>query len=374
MRAKLFFITLLIGIPPLMLSGAGETADLRIINKRIEGDDFKFDMQLKRTSDWAAGYSDVGGLGDSDFYFTYTSGAFTGDPGLENIKTEIGDNPDDYSILVQITGGRIQVKVTFNEETAEEHWQPALDTWETLCTVTWEIADPQKSSGVEWDQVNTGVNDCDEDAVTILNWEGSGDMSLPVQMTAILAEPEDRGISLAWSTATESRAAGFHVWRSTTEKDDYLRVSHAMIQAVGNHSQGGEYGFLDRHVREGVMYYYRIECVSTDGTSDFYGPVSALGVQAVPREFGLSQNYPNPFNPETAFRYQLPEPGEVLITVYSLLGKQVRVLVKGHRPAGYYEERWDGNDDLGRPAGSGIYLLRVQAGRHSMIRKMTLIR
>jgi len=373
MRAKLFFPLFFILLMPLALLAEGETADVRIAGKRIEGGDFKFDVQIKRTSDWAGGKS-IGGLGDSDFYFTFTSGAFTGDPGLENIEPEIGDNPDDYSIIVQINGGRIQVKVTFNEKTADGIWQPSLDTWETVCTVTWEIADPQKSSGLEWDQFNTGMNDGDGDVVTIINWEGSGDMSLPVQMTAFLAEPEEQGIHLVWRTASESHAVGFYVWRSSAEKGDYQRVSHALIPAVGNDSHGGEYGFLDRQVQEGVTYWYRVECVSTDGTSDFYGPVSALGVQAVPREFGLSQNYPNPFNPETVFRYQLPESGEVLITVYSLLGKQVRVLVRGHQPAGYYEERWDGNDETGRPAGSGIYLLRVQAGRHSMIRKMTLIR
>lgn len=371
MKVKLFFTAFLICIMPLMLLAEGETADLRIANKRIEGDNFKFDIQIMATSDWGAGI-ETGGLSNSDFYLTFTTGAFTGSPALENIEPDIENNPDTYSIEVSIVISRIVVGLTDNA--VGSLWEPALDTWETVCTVTWEIADTEKSSGVEWDQFNTGLQDGDGEAIDIINWEGSGDMSLPVQMTAILAEPEDRGIRLIWSTATESHAAGFYVWRSGMEKDDYHRISHALIPARGSSSGGEEYDFLDQQVQEGVTYWYRIECVSTDGTSDFYGPVSALGVQAVPREFGLSHNYPNPFNPETAFRYQLPESGEVLITVYSLLGKQVRVLVKGHRPAGYYEERWDGNDDLGRPAGSGIYLLRVQAGRHSMIRKMTLIR
>lgn len=48
-----------------------------------------------------------------------------------------------------------------------------------------------------------------------------------------------------------------------------------------------------------------------------------------PGDFSLYQNYPNPFNPETVIGFSLPEAGEVKLTVYSALGKEVAVLYSG---------------------------------------------
>ena len=50
----------------------------------------------------------------------------------------------------------------------------------------------------------------------------------------------------------------------------------------------------------------------------------------------LHQNYPNPFNPETTFKYLVAEDGEVNISVYNLLGKEIKQLVSGNKAAGYY--------------------------------------
>ncbi len=57
---------------------------------------------------------------------------------------------------------------------------------------------------------------------------------------------------------------------------------------------------------------------------------------------------PNPFNPSTTIGYQLPESGQVHLSVYNLLGQQVRTLVDATLEAGYYTLDWDGRDDFGR--------------------------
>ena len=57
---------------------------------------------------------------------------------------------------------------------------------------------------------------------------------------------------------------------------------------------------------------------------------------------------PNPFNPSTTIGYQLPESGQVHLSVYNLLGQEVRTLVSGTLEAGYYTLDWDGRDDFGR--------------------------
>ncbi len=99
---------------------------------------------------------------------------------------------------------------------------------------------------------------------------------------------------------------------------------------------------------------------------------------AVPSEFGLNANYPNPFNPETAISFSLPERAPVRIEVLDSRGGRVRTLAAGTIEAGIHSVRWDGTDDAGRPAGSGMYVCRLSVLADGVprfrARKMTLLR
>jgi hypothetical protein len=90
--------------------------------------------------------------------------------------------------------------------------------------------------------------------------------------------------------------------------------------------------------------------------------------------FKLFQNFPNPFNPTTTISYQLPASNDVELTIYNLLGQQVRSLVKERKPAGFYEVEWDGRDETGKNASSGIYFYRLQAGKYVRTRRLLLIK
>ena len=98
------------------------------------------------------------------------------------------------------------------------------------------------------------------------------------------------------------------------------------------------------------------------------------GITSIPVDFALSQNYPNPFNPQTRLEYQLPHDTEVFIVVCNLLGKKVISLVDAHQTAGYYSITWDGLDDDGCMASSGIYLVHLQTDSFIQVRKVTLMR
>ncbi len=91
-------------------------------------------------------------------------------------------------------------------------------------------------------------------------------------------------------------------------------------------------------------------------------------------EFVLQQNYPNPFNPSTEIRYALPSAGRVTLVIYNTLGERVKTLVAGDQPAGWHSALWDGANENGQQAGSGIYYYRLTAGNHTVNRKMLLIR
>ncbi|NUO79714.1 T9SS type A sorting domain-containing protein [candidate division KSB1 bacterium] len=103
---------------------------------------------------------------------------------------------------------------------------------------------------------------------------------------------------------------------------------------------------------------------------------------STPRAFTLSQSYPNPFvlkasvsSRNTALiRYQLQEPAEVSLTIFNALGGAVRTLATGRKTAGEYSALWDGKDEAGRLAPSGVYFYRLQAGSFSELKKMVVIR
>lgn len=92
----------------------------------------------------------------------------------------------------------------------------------------------------------------------------------------------------------------------------------------------------------------------------------------LPRDFQLLQNYPNPFNPSTEIRFSLPKPAHVELVVYNLLGQRVRVLEDATLGPGLYAATWDGTDQLGRPAASGIYFYQIRVGEVVESRKMVL--
>lgn len=96
--------------------------------------------------------------------------------------------------------------------------------------------------------------------------------------------------------------------------------------------------------------------------------------QASPQTFALSQNYPNPFNPSTVIRFALPQAGSVRLAVYNILGRRIRTLMEGVRPAGDYQVTWDSRDDSGNLVASGIYFYRLESNGLTQTRKLTLMR
>ena len=60
--------------------------------------------------------------------------------------------------------------------------------------------------------------------------------------------------------------------------------------------------------------------------------------------------------------------------VYDLLGQEVRILREGVHQAGYYVVRWDGRDRRGRSVGSGVYVVRMEAGDFTEAETMMLMR
>jgi hypothetical protein len=94
---------------------------------------------------------------------------------------------------------------------------------------------------------------------------------------------------------------------------------------------------------------------------------------AASETFTLMQNYPNPFNPSTQIRFVLSVSGKTRLAIYDILGRRIRTLIDGVRPAGEQQVTWDGRDDAGLAAASGVYFYRLEANGLTQTRKLTLL-
>ncbi|MBK6733382.1 MAG: T9SS type A sorting domain-containing protein [bacterium] len=101
--------------------------------------------------------------------------------------------------------------------------------------------------------------------------------------------------------------------------------------------------------------------------------VVAPGLPAAPagRLYGAT---PNPFNPRTTLRFSLSRPGEVTLDVYDLSGRRLRTLVSGSLPAGEHVAEWDGCDERGLAAASGVYLMQLRGRDFAETIEATLVR
>jgi hypothetical protein len=89
----------------------------------------------------------------------------------------------------------------------------------------------------------------------------------------------------------------------------------------------------------------------------------------VPLHFSLHQNFPNPFNPSTQIRFDVPEQTHVRLTVYDVLGREVKNLVNDVKEPGFHVVSFDG-----RALASGVYFYRINAGTFSATRVMVLVK
>jgi len=92
-----------------------------------------------------------------------------------------------------------------------------------------------------------------------------------------------------------------------------------------------------------------------------------------PMKYILKDNYPNPFNPTTTLHYDLPEDALVNITIYDMMGRQVKTLINQTKNAGYKSVIWDATNDYGKPVSAGIYLYQIQSNGFIQTRKMLLV-
>lgn len=132
-------------------------------------------------------------------------------------------------------------------------------------------------------------------------------------------------------------------------------VRYASISFVDNSDTTKVYTSLTDNLGK-----YQIEMITTSVEPIIYQPT----------QFTLDQNYPNPFSTSTTISYKLNKRSDVQVTIYDILGREIKTFKFGVQPIGTYQLFWDGTDNYGNSVATGMYFYRLQAGSETQVRKM----
>ena len=114
-------------------------------------------------------------------------------------------------------------------------------------------------------------------------------------------------------------------------------------------------------------YSYRLKQIDNDGQFE-YSKTLEVDLNGVSK-FELSQNYPNPFNPATTIKFNLPAAGNVRLTLFNILGQELRTLVNDFKEAGTHTLNFNAED-----LNSGIYIYKIDAYGFTQTKKMTVVK
>ena len=123
------------------------------------------------------------------------------------------------------------------------------------------------------------------------------------------------------------------------------------------------------YVGFGHLYLYRLL-----SNSDYSANLHVANFAPSRSMINLHKNYPNPFNPKTTISYSLIKDTFIKLTIYDLIGNQVKTLVNGKERSGNRYIQWDATNQQGHPVPAGTYFYKIEADNFSPTKKMILLK
>ncbi len=190
------------------------------------------------------------------------------------------------------------------------------------------------------------------------------DIPLPVELASFSASVNSKSVTLNWRTETEVNNYGFEVLRQSKPDKDWTMLG--FVNGNGSSNTPKSYTFEDNNLTPG-KYSYRLKQIDNDGQYEYSNSIDVnIGITD---KFELRQNYPNPFNPTTSISFSLPAAGNVRLTLYNILGEEVKSIVNEFKESGTHTIKFDATE-----LNSGIYIYKLEFGSFIESRKMIVIK
>ena len=108
------------------------------------------------------------------------------------------------------------------------------------------------------------------------------------------------------------------------------------------------------------------------------GEVVGTGALVLPSPVitSLSHAFPNPMNPTAEITYTIGKSGKVLLRILDVSGHVVRILVNQYQEATPepYKVTWDGKNECGLSAASGVFFYQLEAPGYRSAKKIVILR
>ncbi len=194
---------------------------------------------------------------------------------------------------------------------------------------------------------------------------------------------------IEWTSTQERGNIGWRILRSESPDGPFAPVPDKMRASYRPYSDDPiAYQTTDETAEAQKTYYYRLENLGTMNRSSMSEivEVKPAGDQDLLTQWGKVKAlesfpiFPNPSNPEAWIPFALGAESELSVRIYDSRGQLARTLDLGRLPAGVYKTksraaRWDGKNDLGEIAASGLYFVEIAAGsRRTPLRRLLILK
>ncbi len=209
---------------------------------------------------------------------------------------------------------------------------------------------------------------------------GDQEATLPVELSSFTAiATQQNYVQLNWVTQSETGVFGYMIYRNTTNELSSAEVVSNLITA-SNTSQEQSYSFTDKEVTVGTWYYW-LQDTDLSGSVNFHGSITINlsagndnGTPVIPLVTSLQKIYPNPFNPTTSIAFGLAKTENVKIVIYNVRGQLIRTLLSETKPSDTYRLHWDGTNEQGQVLPSGVYYMKMSAGKYHTTQKLVILK
>jgi predicted GH43/DUF377 family glycosyl hydrolase len=173
-------------------------------------------------------------------------------------------------------------------------------------------------------------------------------------------------VEISWTLSEAGAGLRQKILRSSAEDEPYAELNATAIER-----DGLSFSFTDERTEPGSHYRYAVLVIDGDGTRTLF-ETDMISIPNLP--LAIERVAPNPFNPSTLIEYTICEAGHVTLCVYDVSGRKVRTLLDSRQAPGRYVESWNGLDDEGVPATSGVYFIRLESNGRRSAKKAVLAR
>jgi hypothetical protein len=179
----------------------------------------------------------------------------------------------------------------------------------------------------------------------------------PQNLAITKVDEEGKTWRLTWDKATPGAdgdtAKYYNIYRSIWTVTDYEDGAN-LYHITTNSDNSFAVNFTEPPKRN---YYFSVTALDRNNVESAPSNVDPIFVNDATdllTEFKLYQNYPNPFNLTTNIVYHISARANVKLSVYNVLGQEVRVLVDEMKDTGDYIVRFAANS-----LSTGVYIYKI---------------